>query len=49
MTMLFKIWLAAAFATVALHYAIESVEVIKEAVSAQHRDGPGKAERLVAP
>jgi hypothetical protein len=40
-----KFWMAAAYASVAIVYAIHAVEVVKETVSAYHRDGSGDAEQ----
>ncbi|WP_280950625.1 hypothetical protein [Rhizobium esperanzae] len=43
--MFYKTWLAIAFATVAAYYIGHSYALMKEAVSAYHRDGSGNAEK----
>ncbi|MGO6881379.1 hypothetical protein ACCS44_21185 [Rhizobium ruizarguesonis] len=42
--MFYKTWLAIAFATVAAYYIGHSYVLMKEAVSAYHRDGSGTEE-----
>ncbi len=37
--MFLKLWLAATFATMAVYYTVHTFELIKEAVSVDHRDG----------